>query len=141
MSWIWNVMLSFSNEERWGNDDDAEPSDSCEPLDRINSWIEGGKLVDLTKPTYAKNAGYGMDANLYGGGFNHFDIENFITLVEAQPWKDWRNLQLWVKGEEQDSFTLVKLRRPRVVAAAKKPVTGAKARNSQPAAKRKKRRN
>lgn len=138
MSWVWNVMLSFSNEELW---DEDEFHETCEPLERINAWIEYGKLVDLTKPTYAKNAGYGMEANLHGGGFKHFDIEEFINVVEAQAWKDRANLQLWVKGEEQDSFTRIKLRRPRVATAAKKSVTGAKTRNSQPAAKHKKRRN
>jgi len=121
MSWVWNVMLSFSDEERCGDSDD-EPTDSCEPLDRINSWIEDGKLVDLTKPTYAKNAGYGLDANLYGGGFNHFDIEDFINVVESQPWKERQHLQLWIKGEEPESFTLVKLSRPQPTRKMPTPV-------------------
>ena len=91
MSWVWNVMLSFSNEELW-DEEEEEPRETCEPLMRINAWIEDGKLVALIKPTYAKNAGYGMEANLYGGGFKHFDIEKFITVVETQDWKDRANL-------------------------------------------------
>lgn len=54
--------------------------------------------MSLIQPTCEKNAGYGMDANLYGGGFKHFDIESFISVVERQNWKDRDNVQLWVKG-------------------------------------------
>jgi hypothetical protein len=114
MGWIWNVLLCCSNEEFWTDDAD-EPSETCEPLERINQWIPDGKLVDLTKPTYAKGAGSGMDAWLFGGGFKHFDIDAFVRVVEEQPWKDRPNLQLWVKGDGSTSnepFTPVRLRAP-----------------------------
>ncbi len=114
-------MLSFSNEEFWEDGED-EPRDTCEPLERINQWIPHGSLVSLTGPTYDDDAGYGMDANLYGGGFKHFDIEGFIDVVKAQAWKDRAKVQLWVKGAEEgmgeDPFTLIKLGRRR----AKQPV-------------------
>jgi hypothetical protein len=44
MSYIWNVMLSFSNEELW-EDDEEEARETCEPLERINAWIPHGELV------------------------------------------------------------------------------------------------
>lgn len=116
MGFVWNVMLSFSYDEL-SEDDEGQPRDTCEPLERINQWIPHGKLVDLAKPTYAEGAGYGMDANLFGGGFKHFDIEGFIEVVEAQDWKNRAKVQLWVKGGEEgsseESFTLIKLRRRR----------------------------
>ena len=110
MSWVWNVMLSFSDEELWEDDED-EARETCEPLERINAWIDHGRLVSLVGPTYDDDAGYGMHANLYGGGYKHFDIERFIEAVEGQEWKDRANVQLWVKGEGEESFTLIKLRR------------------------------
>jgi hypothetical protein len=64
-------MLSFANEE-WWEDDADEPRETCAPLERINAWIKHGRLVRLTGPTYSDDAGYGMDANLYGGGYKHF---------------------------------------------------------------------
>jgi hypothetical protein len=127
MGWIWNVLLSCSNEEFCEEGED-EPREICEPLERINGWIPHGKLVSLIKPTYAAGAGYGMDANLFGGGYKHFDIEAFIKVVEAQNWKDRANLQLWIKGAEEgmgeDPFELVKLqsrRSSRPKATAKPP--------------------
>jgi hypothetical protein len=116
MGWVWNVMLSFSNKEFWEDGDD-EPRDTCEPLERINQWIPHGNLVSLIEPTYVEEAGFGMDANLFGGGYKHFDIEGFIGVVEAQDWKDRAKVQLWVKGAEEgmsdESFTLIGLHRRR----------------------------
>lgn len=122
MGFVWNVLLSFDNDEFWEEGDD-EPGESCTPLDQINAWIEHGRLVNLTDPTYRKGAGYGMDANLYGGGFKHFDIEGFIDLVKAQDWKARSKVQLWIKGAEagmgDEPFSLVKLGRRRSQAATK----------------------
>jgi len=116
MGFVWNVMLSFDNEELWENGED-ELRETCEPLERINAWIPHGRLVSLIGPTYANDAGYGMDPNLYGGGFKNFDIESFTEVVEAQDWKARSKVQLWVKGAEEgmgeEPFTLIKLgRRP-----------------------------
>ena len=112
MAWVWNVMLSFSDEELWEEDDD-EARETCESLERINAWMAHGRLVCLIGPTHDDDVGYGMHANLYGGGYKHFDIEGFVEVVEAQDWKDRANLQLWVKREEDQSWTPIKLRRPR----------------------------
>lgn len=113
MGFIWNVMLSFGNDEWWENDAD-QPRETCEPLERINEWIPDGKLVDLVGPTYAEGASSGLDANLYGGGFKHVDIDAFIKVVEAQAWKDPARVQLWIKGGEEgvdsDGFERVRLR-------------------------------
>src|SRR5262249_36514749 len=100
MGFVWNVMLSFDNEEGWEESED-EPRKSCGPVQQINDWIPSGQLVSLTGPTYADDAGYGMDANLYGGGFKNFDIEGFIEVVKTQEWKERSKVQLWVKRAEE----------------------------------------
>ena len=56
MGFVWNIMLSFDNEELWPDGAD-QPTESCEPLDRINAWIPDGRLVSLVGPTYRDNAG------------------------------------------------------------------------------------
>ena len=112
MGFVWNVMLSFDNDELWEDERD-EPRESCEPLERINAWIPHGRLVSLIGPTYGDGVGYGIDANLYGGGFKHFDIDGFIEVVRARNWKARAKVQLWIKGAEEgmgtEPFTLVKL--------------------------------
>jgi hypothetical protein len=111
VSWVWNVVLSFSEEEFWEDDED-EARETCAALERINGWIPHGELVSLTGPTCARGAGYGMTAHLYGGGFKHFDIEGFIEVVEAQAWKDRAHVQLWLKGETDACFAIYPLRGP-----------------------------
>ena len=116
MSWVWNVLLSFSNEELWEDGED-QPRETCEPLERINQWIPHGELVSLTGPTYMDGVGYGLDANLFGGGFKNFDIERFIEVVEAQSWKNRAKIRLLIKGGQEgvddEPFEFVKLCRPR----------------------------
>lgn len=112
MSWIWSVMLSFSDEELWEDGEDA-PRRTCRPMERINAWIPHGRLVDLVSPTYKDDVGSGIAANLFGGGYNHLDMDAFIEVVESQDWKDRANLQLWIKGDEDQSWTPVRLRRRR----------------------------
>ena len=135
MGWVWNVLLSFSNEEFWEDGED-EARDTCEPLERINQWIPSGKLVSLIGPTYVKGVGIGLDANLFGGGYKHFDIEGFIEVVEAQGWKDRANVQLWVKGAEEgmgeEPFTPVKLSWPRATRKKSAPAGLAKAKPLRP---------
>ena len=106
MSFVWNVMLFFSTDEYWRSEED-EARDHCESLNAINKRLPAGcKLVDLTKPTFKEKNGYGMEANVYGGGFKHFDIEDFIELVAAQPWQDPDNVQLFLKAESAEHFTV-----------------------------------
>jgi hypothetical protein len=135
MGFVWNVMLSFDNEELWDDGTD-EPQETCDPLDKINAWLPHGRLVSLIGPTYEDEAGNGMDANLYGGGFKHFDIEGFIAVVEAQDWKARSKVQLWVKGAEEgmgeEPFTLIKISRRseaavKAAATRKRRAAGAKA--------------
>jgi hypothetical protein len=113
MAWVWNVMVSFSDEELWdeGADDARE---TCAAIEAINAWMPHGKLADLTRGT-------AMTANLYGGGFKHFEIEGFIDVVRRQDWHDRKAVQLWVKGETDLEFVAVPLGpKPRATAAPTK---------------------
>lgn len=113
MSYIWNVILSFSSAEFWHED---EPQDNCEALNKINEWLLAdkvhlyGPLMDLT--ACANGNETGMSANVYGGGFKRFDIEEFIEVVARQEWQALADVQLFVQGEEAETFTMVRLFEP-----------------------------
>jgi hypothetical protein len=143
MGFLWNVMLSFDNEELW-EDGEGEGREKCVPLEQINAWLSPGRLVSLVGPTYEDGPGCGMDANLYGGGFKHFNIEGFIEVVKAQGWKERSKVQLWVKGAEEgmgtEPFTLIKLGGRRSEAAVKAAATRKRRRAGGKAAQTKKRR-
>jgi hypothetical protein len=109
MSWIWNVMISFSDEEFWEEGAD-EARETCPALEKINDWLPNGqKLFNMSGATGI--ATDGMDANVYGGGFKNFDIEAFVAAVEAQDWKDRANVQLFLKGDgtAAQQFTILTL--------------------------------
>ncbi len=143
MGFVWNIILSFDNEELWEEGED-EARETCEALERINAWLPYGRLVNLVGPTYEDDASSGMDANLYGGGFKHFDIEGFIEVVKAQDWKARSKVQLWVKGAEEgmgtEPFTLIKLGGHRNEAAIKAAATRTRRAAGAKAAQTKKRR-
>lgn len=106
MSWIWNVMLSVSSEECYLNETDEEPLKTPPPIEKLNEWLEAdevrnyGPLTDLT-------AGTDMSAYVFGGGFKHFDIEEFINVVSNQEWKNKDKVQLFVQYEEIAKWTIL----------------------------------
>lgn len=106
-------MLTFGNEEFW-EEDEEEALESCAALESINRWLLSdtvknyGPLSDLTSCTYQHGAE--MNANLWGGGFKHFDIEAFMQVVAEQPWHDRANVRLFLKGEEDEVFTIYRLK-------------------------------
>lgn len=107
MGWVMTVMVSFSDEELW--EDEETYRDNCPSLDNINAWLQSSKdeygpLTDLVP--CAKGNAVGMSANLYGGGFKHFDDEGFFEIVKSQDWNDPDNLQVFLKDEEDQKFTV-----------------------------------
>jgi hypothetical protein len=104
MSWVTDVILIFSLEEEY--DDDEEFLDSVPALDNINAWLEEngyGILVDIGE---FAGGGKAMQTNVYGGAFNFLKIDAFIKLVKAQPWREPENVQLLIQDEEESRFTL-----------------------------------
>ena len=54
-----------------------------------------------------------MSAYVYGGGFRHFDIEQFIRDVQAQEWRDPRNVELFLKYGSDGRFDLLRPCKPK----------------------------
>jgi len=112
MSYVWTIMLSFGNEEYW-TEGEEEPQEQCQALENINAWLTAdearkyGPLIDLT--TCATGNNVGMSANLYGGGFKRMNIEKLVEVIKNQKWHDPASVQLFIKGEEEEKFTLLTL--------------------------------
>ncbi len=112
MSHVWTIMLSFGNEEYW-TEGEEEPQEQCQALENINAWLKAdevrkyGPLADLT--IHATGNDVGMSANLYGGGFKRMNIEKLVEVIKNQEWLDPASVQLFIKGEEEEKFTLLTL--------------------------------
>jgi hypothetical protein len=103
MSWVTDVLLIFSLEELY---DEEEELEIILALNNINSWLkEDGRGVLANLDTYA-GGGKAMQACVYGGAFNFLKIDEFIKVVKEQPWRARGNVQLLLKDEEEKSFTM-----------------------------------
>ena len=107
MSWVTDVLLTFSLEELY--DEDGEEVESIIALDTINSWLkEESKGVLHNLDQYAGN-GKAMQACVYGGAFNFLKIDEFIKVVKEQPWRSPENVQSLLKDEQEERFTMCTL--------------------------------
>lgn len=108
MSWVWNVMLSFSSEEYW-IEGEEEALESAPALDKINEWLKADKLRKFgpLKDLGKCSGGAGMNANIFGGGFKHLDIDAFIDVVAKQEWQDRDNVQLFLQGDDEGKFDVI----------------------------------
>ncbi|HZR17360.1 MAG TPA: hypothetical protein VFE51_08535 [Verrucomicrobiae bacterium] len=105
MSWVTDVILCINLEEKFR--DDADYSESCEPVDSTNRWLtdhEHGKLDQISEAVVS--SGKAMQCFVYGGAFNFLDADEFIKLVLSQEWKMPEAVQLLIKNEEEDAFTM-----------------------------------
>jgi hypothetical protein len=106
MSWVTDVLLTISVEERL-DDDTNKFLKSCEALDNINAWLkqgEHGKLDELS--IHAKSGGKSMQCYVYGGAFNYMKVDEFVTLVLSQTWKQPESVMLLIKDENDETFTV-----------------------------------
>lgn len=104
MSWVTDVLLVFSLEELY--DEDEEDLKIILALNNINSWLkENGRGILANLDEHA-GGGKAMQACVYGGAFNFLKIDEFIKVVKEQPWRARGNVQLLVKGEDEKSFTI-----------------------------------
>ncbi len=105
MSWVTDILLIFSLEERY--DDDGEEFERISALDNINAWLQtNGKGALDNLDEHVNSGGKAMGACIYGGAFNFLEVDDFITVVKAQSWRARENVQLLVQKPEEERFTV-----------------------------------
>ena len=106
MSWVTDVLLITGLGERFDDDRD-DFVESCKALDNINTWLEQheqGKLDELSD--YVVSGGKGMQCYVYGGAFNFLEVDDFVSLVLSQKWKNPKAVMLLTKESEHTVFTV-----------------------------------
>jgi hypothetical protein len=116
MSWVADVLLVFSLGEVWADymepveaDEDGEPVEEPLPLRNINAWLRGNYWQSLNKLDDCVNTGKPMQTCVDGGAYNFLKIGEFIEVVKAQPWQKPQNVQLLIKDEPDERFTMYTL--------------------------------
>lgn len=109
MSWITNVIVLFSLEEYLGTDASGTPSlapsaGPIGPIAAINEWLEDN--VDGELENVASLLSGGLEAGCYAGALNYVDIDEFLAIVKAQPWRRPDTVQVLIKDQENPVFTV-----------------------------------
>lgn len=107
MSWVTDVLLLFSLGEVYDND--GEEIKEFTPLSNINAWLQENGWRTLNNLNQYVNTGKPMTSPVYGGAFNFLKIDEFIKIVKAQAWREPHNVQLLIKDEEDEKFTMYEI--------------------------------
>ena len=108
MSWVADVVLTFSLAEIF--DEDEIHLENVAALDTINAWLEGRHGAQLLEISDKAGGNQPMQSSVYGGAFNMLKIEEFVQLVKSQPWVEPENVQLLIKDEQEERFTIYEFR-------------------------------
>jgi len=120
MSWITDVLLLAGTEEIWGIEDDEgnEIEPETNPFEEINRWLQSQGvavgLVDLSHHAF-RAGNKAMQALVYGGAFNFLDEDGFLKVVRQQRWLSPHNVQLLMKSEMEERFTMYEINREEAV--------------------------
>ena len=103
MSWYNTVVLSFSCAE-W-DDETSFPPKSFNPLRTINKWLKQQTYAPLANLT--KLGDLGSNAVLFGGCYNHMDIEAFCQLVQSVEWRNIEDVQILFWSDNDVKFSVI----------------------------------
>ena len=108
MSEITNLLFSFSCIE----DEDSR-------IQEVNSFVYNGLRLDLVSVDFNKDSDTGtvwyggtraLEASLYVGAFNDFDLAGFMQHLKQTKWDETGDVQVIVKGPWDSKFRILELR-------------------------------
>ncbi len=103
MSDITNIVLLTSIAE--GVETDTE-LDACPGVDQINAWLIGRFAGQLADVGHAAGGGKAMEALAFAGAFSRLDVDAFLAFVKSVDWIEPSSIQVLVKRDADEVFTL-----------------------------------
>ncbi len=93
MSRVTNIILTTS------------ARDEPEAIQHLNNWVDDKHgpcclFVDAKDSAGDKH----LECGIYLGAFNHMDLESFVFAVGSAPWEDPKQVQLFVREEDDEEF-------------------------------------
>jgi hypothetical protein len=113
VSWVANVMLSFSIEDRLAADGFSDWVKSSSPVREAGMRPGRGALRDITHTGPQDNPWGGTkypECNVLAGTLNHGDIEAVVARFAATEWTMPGAAQLLIMDQEQNYFRVWMLR-------------------------------
>lgn len=111
MSVVTDIILCFSlGEDRI---EGAKTVDDRFPLvDEINAWLMEDGRGELTRLNGHEGGGKGWQCEIFGGAFNYLDVRAFVKMIAALKWNRPHQVQLFIRGEEDEVFGLLNIIAP-----------------------------
>jgi hypothetical protein len=120
MSLVTNVILSIGHENTCK---DVKPKivpygllravvSEYELVREINQWLDKHDHGPFGEEITAGNVAggdKGFEANVYVGAFNYLVLSEFVDFVLTRPWQSPESVQLFVKCQEEDKFTVYEI--------------------------------
>jgi hypothetical protein len=78
----------------------------------INQWLNDhghGAFGEMITAGNVAGGDKGFEATVYVGAFNHLDVLDFIDFVRKRPWRSPEAVQLFVKCQEENKFTVYEI--------------------------------
>jgi hypothetical protein len=84
---------------------------SASKIEEVNRVFRGGKgFVSLDDPSLPRGW-YGgskyLEAELYAGAFNGFDIDEFMDHLRTIEWQDPRCVQMFIREQDDERFQII----------------------------------
>ncbi len=115
MSRVTNYMLSFSCLEDIAGHEDIVTDGSHRnytlyvPVESLNARLHGERWAVEFANLNAHFSGKVCEAEVWGTSPNRFGLDEMARAVVAQEWKAPEDVQLFVQGQEDESFTVYTL--------------------------------
>lgn len=107
MSWVTDVVLLCDLRE---NLFERAMLEDPPAIVELNAWLEAGEWAPLVRFDDYIGTTKAFQAYAYGGAPNFLDIPAFLAAVAKQAWKAPDALLLLLKDEEEDRFTVYRMR-------------------------------
>ena len=79
-------------------------------VDEVNAWLAGVEQLPLGSVWECASAVGGskrMEAPLYAGAFNGFDLPGFLAFVRTVAWTEPSEVQVMVHGQHDDRWRVI----------------------------------
>ena len=106
MSYVTDVLLLFSLEE---NLIGSELVPEAPVVEGVNAWLEEREFAGMENLSAHAGVEKSMQANVYGGAYDYFDVGAFVEFLKGQSWRAPQSVQLLVKAEEDIKFSLLSI--------------------------------
>lgn len=75
-------------------------------IEQINQWLQEKENINLNELDCHAGGNKCMQASVWGGAFNYFNIQEFTDYLLTLPWEFPDNVQVMIQDEHDEQFTL-----------------------------------